>query len=219
MQANPLPGNDCSSFRPRDQVLRPVFLAALVLFLSACSPALVSSWKAPDATPFPLRGEKVVAVVMATDETTRRAGEDALANQLTRHGARGIPMYSLLPDADPKDEAKARAVAEQAGVVGVVVMRPVRVDKEIAASPATYWGGYYGVGWGAPWGPGVMSGGEIRTDTIITVETRVYDLHQNKLVWGGQSKTTNPANVNRVIEDTAKQVTRDLVRLGLITKS
>jgi hypothetical protein len=35
-------------------------------------------------------------------------------------------------------------------------------------------------------------------------------------VWGGQSKTTNPANVGRVIEDTAKRVAGELVRQGLL---
>ena len=60
--------------------------------------------------------------------------------------------------------------------------------------------------------------GEIRTDTIIIVETLVYSLHQNKLVWGGQSKTKNPANLDRLIEDTAKQVADELVRQGLIAK-
>ena len=195
-----------------------------MLTLSACAPALVSSWKARDAAPFGLRGDKVAAVVMTTDETTRRTGEDALARQLSLRGAEGIPMYTLLPDADPDDEAAARAAAEQAGVVGIVVMRPVRVDKEISSDPVTYsgpmyggfWGGYYGHGWGYPWGPGVVSGGEIRTDTIVTVETLVYGLRENKLLWGGQSKTTNPRSVNRLIEDTAEQVVNELARLELI---
>ena len=76
-----------------------------------------------------------------------------------------------------------------------------------------FWGGYYGHGWGSAW-----SAAEIRTDTIIIVETLVYSLHQNKLVWSGQSETTNPANLNRLIENTAKQVGDELVRQGLITK-
>ena len=198
-----------------------------MLTLSACAPALLSSWKAPDATPFRLTGDKVAAVVMATDETTRRAGEDALARQLSLRGAEGIPMYTLFPDADPDDEPAARAAAEQAGVVGIVVMRPVRVDKEISSDPVTYsgpihagfWGGYYGHGWGSPWGPGVVSGGQIRTDTIVTVETLVYGLRENKLLWRGQSETTNPRNVNRVIEDTAEQVVNELARLELIPRS
>jgi hypothetical protein len=190
--------------------------------LSGCATGLVSSWKAPDAEPFRLRGEKVAAVVMASDQTTRRAGEDALARELTLRGTEGIPMYTLLADAHP-DETKARAAAEQAGIVGVVVLRPVRVDKELSSMPATYsgptyggfWGGYYGLGWGAPWS---LRGGEIRTDTIISVETLVYSLPQNRLVWGGQSKTKNPSNLDRLIEDTAKQVADELVRQGLIAK-
>ena len=133
-------------------------------------------------------------------------------------------MYTLLADAVP-DEAKARAAAEQAGIVGVVVLRPVRIDKEISSRPVTYsgpmyggfWGGYFGHGFGAPWS---VSGGEIRTDTIVVVETLVYSLSQNKLVWGGQSKTTNPASVDRLIANAAKQVADELERQGLIdTKS
>ena len=181
-----------------------------VVGLSGCATGLVSSWKAPDAEPFQLRGEKVAAVVMAIDQSTRRAGEDALARELSARGARGVPMYTLVPDAAP-DEAKVRAAAEQAGIVGVVVLRPVRIDKELSSRPATYpgpigfWGGYYG-------------GGEIRTDTIIMIETLVYSLRQNSLVWGGQSKTRNPANLNRLIADAAKQVADELERQGLMTK-
>ena len=189
-----------------------------VIGLSGCATGLVSSWKAPDAEPFRLRGEKVAAVVMVSDETTHRAGEDALARELSARGAIGVPMYTLLGDAAP-DEANARAAAEKAGVMGVVVLRPVRIDKELSSRPATFsgpmyggfWGGYYGMGWGA-------AGGEIRTDTIIIIETLVYSLQQNKLVWGGQSKTKNPAILARLIEDTAKQVADELVRQGLIAK-
>jgi hypothetical protein len=193
-----------------------------VIGLSGCATGLVSSWKAPDAAPFELRGEKVAAVVMASDQTIRRGGEDALARELSARGAVGVPMYTLLGDADP-DEAKARAATEQAGIVGVVVLRPVRIDKELSSTPASFsgpmyggfWGGYSGLGWGAPWS---VHGGELRTDTIIIIETLVYSLTQNKLVWGGQSKTRNPANLDRLIEDTAEQVADELVRQGLIAK-
>ncbi|HEX2492619.1 MAG TPA: hypothetical protein VHK24_02505 [Steroidobacter sp.] len=193
-----------------------------VVGLSGCATGLVSSWQAPDAEPFQLRGEKVAAVVMASDQTTRRAGEQALARELSVRGAQGIPMYTLLADAQP-DEAKARAAAEQAGIVGVVVLRPVRIDKELSSTPASFsgpmygglWGGYHGFGWGAPWS---VQGGELRTDTIIIIETLVYSMTQNKLVWGGQSKTKNPANLDRLIKDTAEQVADELVRQGLIAK-
>jgi hypothetical protein len=129
-------------------------------------------------------------------------------------------MYTLLPDGEPENEAVARAAAEKAGVAGVVVMRPVLVDKEISSRPTNsgpmyggFWGGYYGHGWGSAYG------GEIRTDTIVVIETLVYGLRENKLLWAGQSKTRNPRDVNRLVEDTAAQVARELERLGLISQT
>lgn len=169
-----------------------------------------------------MRGEKVAAVVMAADSSIRLAGEDALARELSARGALGVPMYTLVDDAS-LSEAKARAAAEQAGIVGIVVLRPVRIDKELSVTPGAYsgpayggfWGGYYGHGWGAPWSSG---GADVRTDTIVIVETLVYSLDKNKLVWGGQSKTKNPSSVDRLIANTARQVADELVRQGLITK-
>lgn len=193
-----------------------------VIGLSGCAATLVSSWKAPDAQPLRMQGEKVAAVVMVSDQAARLAGEDALARELSARGARGVPMYALFDGAEP-DEAKARAAAERAGIAGVVVLRPVRVDKEISSRPATYsgppyggfWGGYFGHGWGSAWS---AHGGEIRTDTIVIVETLVYSLGQNKLVWAGQSKSRNPVSVERLIANTARQVADELVRQGLIHK-
>ena len=186
--------------------------------LSACASNMVSSWKAPDAAPLQLAGSKVAAVVMAQEESSRRAAEDALARELTARGAEGIPMYTLLPGADPGDEQEARAAAERAGVAGIVVMRPVRTDQEVVSTPSMYagpsymgyWGGYYGYGWGAAYG------GEIRTDTLVTVETLVYSLRQNQLVWGGESRTVNPGSVDRLVEDTAEKVADELERQGLL---
>lgn len=192
--------------------------------LSACaSGGLVSSWTAPDAPPLRMTGEKVAAVVMIDNQASRRAAEDALARELTARGAEGVPMYTILPDAGPDDQEAARRAAEEAGIEGVVVMRPVRTEQEVSSSPAmytgpaygAYWGGYYGYGWGDPW----SVGGEIRTDTIVSVETLVYSMGANELVWGGQSETTNPTNVNQLVRDTAEQVARELERQGLLAGS
>jgi hypothetical protein len=197
-----------------------VLTGCLTLFACASSP-FVSTWKAPDATPLQLRGSKVAAVVMMENQASRRAAEDALAREITARGAQGVPMYSILPDGQPQSEAAARAALEQAGIAGAVVMRPVGVEKEVSSSPtysapmyAGYYGGYYGHGWGASWG---TTGGEIRTDTIVVVETLIYSLKQNKLVWGAQSRTTNPKNVDQLVQKLATAAAEELEKQGLIT--
>lgn len=198
-----------------------VLTGCVTLFACASSP-FVSSWKAPDATPLELRGSKVAAVVMMKNQASRRAAEDALAREITARGAQGVPMYTILPDSQPQSEAAARAALEQAGVAGAVVMRPVGVEKEVSSTPvsyagpmyAGYYGGYYGHGWGASYG---TMGGEIRTDTIVVVETLIYSLKQNKLVWGGQSRTTNPKNVDQLVKKLAAAAATELEKQGLIT--
>jgi hypothetical protein len=203
-----------------------VIIVAAAVALSACASAgFVSSWKAPDAAPLELRGSKVAAVVMMSNEASRRAAEDRLASEITARGAQGIAMYTIFPDAKPGNEAAARAALEQAGVSGAVVMRPVAVEKEVSMTPTVYsdpmhrglWGGYYSQGWGAAWGP--VGGGELVTDTIVVVETLVYSLRQNKLVWGGQSRTTNPKNVDQLVRKLAGAAAKELEELGLVSEA
>jgi len=196
-----------------------LFLVFVVASLTACATtSFTSSWKAPDAQPMgSLAGQKVVAVAMTKNQAVRRSAEDTLVSVLNANGSQGIPSYSIL--GDETDEAKAKAAIEKSGAVAVVVMRPVAQEKEISSTPSMYmgpryggyWGGYYGYGWGGAWG-----GTEIRTDTIVVVETLVYSLKQNKLVWAGQSKTTNPSKVDAFVKEVAAGAGKEMKKAGLL---
>jgi hypothetical protein len=50
----------------------------------------------------------------------------------------------------------------------------------------------------------------------VSVETLVYSLKQNKLVWGGQSQTTNPNNIDNFVREVANAVAEELRKEGLI---
>ena len=104
--------------------------------------------------------------------------------------------------------------------MGVVVLRPLGKEQQISSTPTGYygspyyggfWGGYYGYGWGGAWGAY-----EVRTDTYVSVETLIYDLRQNKLVWAGQSRTMNPSEVDRFVNELAKAVSGELQKAGLV---
>ena len=210
----------------RPSSVRTLCIATLLALSSACTSAFVSTWKAPDAQPFQLTGAKVAAVVMMQNDAARLAAEEALAREISAHGAIGLPMYQIFPDARPESEAEARAALENAGMTGAVVMRPVGVEKELASTPVTYggyygsyWGGYYGHGWGSPWGMGVATGGEVRTNTIVTIETLIYSFRQNKLVWAGQSRTTNPGKVDKLIHSLSTDAVKEMQKQGLLPKT
>jgi len=196
-------------------LLKCAVLAGAAPLLSCASTSWVSTWKAPDAQS--LRGEgKVVTVVMTQNEAMRRSAEDSLAQEITKMGAQAIPGYTLIQNEPTETEANAKEALEKAGVGIIVTMRPTGVSQEISSSPtasATYWhGGYYGYGWGAAYGPSM----EIRTDTIVHIQTLVYSMKQNKLVWSGQSKTTNPSNLDALVKEIIYAAADEMKKGGLI---
>jgi hypothetical protein len=203
--------------------------AGLALLLAGCATtSFTSVWKAPDAQPLQFSaGDKVVAMVVADSTGLRRSGEANLADELDKRGLQGVPAYSLLADADVKDEAKARAAIEASGAVGVILMRPMGKEQKISSTPSMYYGasyygaphyggmwggGYYGYGWGG----GIYDPGTIRTDTYVSIETVIYDLRQNKLVWAGQTRTMNPSDVEGFVTELATAVSKELRESGLV---
>jgi hypothetical protein len=196
--------------------------AVLALALGACATTTFqSSWKAPDAAPLNMqKGDKVIALVIAKNDALRRAGEAHLASELDLRGYTGVPAYTIMSDADVQDEGKAQRVITTSGAKAIVVLRPQGTTQEVSSTPGYYgspyyngmWGGgYWGYGWGGAYIPG-----DIRTDTYVHIETLIYDLEQNKLVWAGQSKTMNPANVEKGVHELATAVSKELQKSGLV---
>ena len=200
---------------------RSLAVAGLVtIFASGCASSnFVSSWKSPTAQPLRVQGAKVAAVVMMGDPASRKSAEDKLASEITARGGNGVPMYAIAPEVNPGDEAAARAALTNAGVAGVVVMRPATADStgapvDYSKPPySSYWdAGYYAHGWGKPW----VDPSGVAYDLVVSVETMIYSLRQNQLVWAGKSKKTNPASLNELVTDLAKDTAEELQRLQLI---
>lgn len=190
--------------------------------LGACSStSFVATWKAPNMAPIDPSGSRVAAVVMVQNESARRAAEDRLAAEISSHGALGVPMYRMMPGPiGIGRENEAREVLERENIKAVVVLRPINIQKEWVVTPSTYgdpsysgyWGGYYSYGWDHPWGA------DVHVDQVVSIETLLYSLPQNKLLWGGQSKTTNPQDVNELVAEVAAAAAKELQYDGVIAK-
>jgi len=201
------------------RLLRPIAGAAL-LVLCACvgNTTFTSTWKSPDVTGLTPVGKTIVAVFVSRDESQRRGGEDAMVADLNRFGAHGIPAYTLVPSGTKPDAQAAQAAFKQAGANAVVVMRVVGKDQQITYTPGgpspAYYGGfgpYWGYGWGAAYDPGYL-----RTDTVVSVETTVYSLERDKLLWASQSRTTNPDNLPALVNEVADATANEMVKQGLL---
>lgn len=200
--------------------LSVVALGALLILLSACASTttFTSTWKAPEAQGLSLSGKTIVAVFISRDESQRRAAEDTLAADLTARGAHGIAGYTLLPTDERGSGERARERFREAGANGVVTMRVVGKDQRITYTPGyafpPYYGAfgpYWGYGWGAVYDPGYL-----QTDTLVSVETVVYSLDRDKLLWASTSRTVNPRDIYRLVKEVADATSREMARQGFI---
>jgi hypothetical protein len=191
-------------------LMRVSVLTLAVLGLAACAMTrFKSTWQEPSASPITLSGQKVAAFVLAASETTRRAAEDALAQELSARGAQGVASYTLLPSLEPRDPEATRQKLEQAGVEGAVTMRVVGRDTRTTYTPPTFVG-YYRVA--------SIDAGSVRTDTLVSVETRVYSVAQDKLLWAGESVTTNPTKLDTFIKELSAKAAEEMQKAGLLRK-
>jgi hypothetical protein len=174
--------------------------SALVLLggCSGTSTEVTSAWHAPN--PEPYRFNKVLAVCMCRDETTRRAVEDQLASRVRG----GVAAYTVIPEAAIRDTAQAQARLRDAGFDGVVVMRLVGVDKEqtyvpgsaymVPAGYNSMWG-FWGTGYSAMYQPGYID-----ENQVVRFDTNVYTVSDRKLVWASKSDTYDPESVAKAAD-------------------
>ena len=183
----------------------------LAVLLAACannpSTTFSSTWQPSGAQPVSAAGMHIAAVFINQDDGTRRVGEDVLADEVTRYGGVGIPSYTVISD-NAQDRERARRVLQQAGVQAVLLMRVVSREQDISYKPS-YWSsspvhsslwGYWGHGWSAVGQPGYL-----REETRVGVETLLYSLVEERLLWAGMSHTIDPTSVNTVVREVARK--------------
>jgi hypothetical protein len=202
------------------RILKPAAVILSTLLAFGCASTLVrNAWRNPEAKPVSYKN--VLALAIADQASNRRVMEDALVAHISSGSrARAVAAYSLLPDADVKDEARIRAAIAQAGADGLVVMRMVARDKEttyvpgqVYAVPVAYrgWWGYYRRVVPMSYAPG-----HYRTDEKVSLETMVFTVADEMLVWAGMSETTNPDSISTLTREVATAVTKDMQRRRLL---
>jgi len=187
------------------------FLAVLMtLALGACaSTGIAESWIDPGTKELP-RFKKVFVAYIGADSAAQRLAEDSMAKHLAAPEV--LKSYALYPDAKGLDPARVKDELRAQGCDGAVMMRLARIEQEISATsthPGYYgsFGGYWGHGYGAPV--------DVRTDEIVHMETNVYSLTDDKLVYSARSETFNPSSTEQLVDEIAAAIAKDLDQRGL----
>jgi hypothetical protein len=202
--------------------MKNLFLAMFViLFAVSCGPSteIVKTWREPGATITPGSENKALVIGMVKDEGSRRIIEDELVKRLNPNA---VASYTLIPSQmlSEANEAALEQKLKEGKFTHVLLMRLADIEKETSYVPGTttgYYGGYgryYGYGAGMYSSPGYYT-----TDKNYFVETTVYTVNPNKLIWTGTTKTVNPDKINKTVNEIADIVADKMKAEGFLLKS
>ena len=207
-------------------VIAALLAAGLVSAPASAKTRFKTAWKSPDAAQITLEpGDKVLAMVITAHEDSRDGSEALLAQDLEKRGIDAIPAYTIIPKSLIQDQEKARPYVEKSGCRYALTLRVVSQQEDISGSgpqytavySQPYYGGLYGGYWGFGWGV-AYSAGNVEMDKKVSVETLLFDLSRDKLIWAGMSETTNPATALKFIEEVVSKAGQEMKKQGLVRK-
>jgi hypothetical protein len=201
--------------------LRSTGAAVLLgLMLASCggSTQLVETWAEPTYQPKPT--PKVMVVGLGENERRVKGFEDIFSGYFTARKIEVVKGSDLKAINVPDVEAFKKIVKESGSDL-VVISKLVDVEHETVYHPGTTSyvpvTGYYGMGYYYSSSYAMVNDpGYISTSKVYKVETNVYDVATEKLVWSGLSKTTDPADFEDGINSFASVVVGDLVQRKLV---
>jgi hypothetical protein len=186
-----------------------IFLVALSA-LAGCSKTstnISQSYRNPgfEETVF----KNLLVIGVAENQESRQAFEDAFAKAIADEGGGAQASWVLLPQSTQLEEEQIRAAIEGKNFDGVLITRLLSVDKDqeyvepkAYNNPRTTYyaggGGLYGYGYYGFYGTTyakVHEPGYFETSTTLRLETNLYSLATNGLVWTGQSETIDPESI------------------------
>ena len=204
--------------------LKLVLLSATAAFaVSSCgtTSSLVQRWSEPSYTGKP--GQKMFVLALAQNERNQKIWESAFGTALMAVKVTPIPSSSVFAFGTSLDSTSLRGYVHNAGANMLAVTRLVDVEKEQVYVPGStyytpapaYYGyyGYYYSSWGMASTPGYYE-----TQHVYRLETNVYDVATEKLVWSGLTETVDPANAEDGANSIAAVIIDDMLQRKVLVK-
>ena len=190
----------------------------IIITVTSCSPStkIEKSWREPGATVSADAGNKTLVLALVKDETSRRVIEDELVKRMK---SPAVPSYTVISSEKLKDtgDQALNQVIAQDKFTHILLMRLADIEKETSYVPGTTTGFYGGYGRYYGYGAGMYSTpGYYTTDKNYFIETAIYSVNPNKLLWAGTTKTVNPDKVNSAVNQIADVVTAKMKEDGFL---
>lgn len=193
----------------------------LIFILSSCANTkITSSWM--DQSKAGTSFNDILVIGIAEMEHNRRLFEEEFTSQLTAAGIESEVSYKILPEGTQINRDTVAAAIEGKNIDAVIVTHVVGVDKEtVYHQPTTTYRPSYGYysdlySYYPHVNTYVHQPGYYQTYDVARLETNLYEVKSESLVWSAQSRSFAPESAKEVIDDLIKLVIQDLKEKGLI---
>jgi hypothetical protein len=202
-----------------------VLLTVLLVctWLLAGSTKYVSVYQNPRAGLIDFSGKKVACFVIIPSEELRNAREETVAAEMRSRGIDSLAGYTILPGVLVKDLEKSKQFLKKAGVSAALLMRLIGDEEQTSSSITTvtawsqpYYGsfsGYWNYGWSSAYVQETTW-----TERVVTLETLIYSIEKDELLWAGRSQTTSPKDITKFVKELIQAAGKELRKAGLIAK-
>lgn len=199
----------------------PLSVVSVALFVSSCANTKISqSWVEPDNK---RSYNDLLIIGVGESQQNRRAYESHFIEELRANGTEAEASYKLIPSSTELNRNSVTKAIEGMEIDGIIVTHMVAVDEETIYRPSMdympmYGGGYYGglYSYYPHVNTYVSRPGYYTTHETYTLETNLYDVESEELVWSARSRTFSPESVSEVINDLTKLLIKDLKEKNLI---
>lgn len=197
-------------------------MSATSIFLNACGTThIVENWNDPDYKGPAL--SKILVIGVINREDNRRKFEDEFSQLLTTDTRTGISSYSLIPDLKKSGNKEiildAVKKAEADGVL-IVTTHGVSQQDRVTAGSIDYipnMGRSYGMyGYYNRSHSFVYTQGNSVTDSVLRIDTKLYNASTEKLIWSAKTESFNPTSSDVIINELETLVVRDMKESGMI---
>jgi hypothetical protein len=164
------------------------FIVFIALFLlSSCATTTTTNVWRDQTYQGPVK--KILVMGISQKPGIQRFFEDEFVRQLRERGTDAVAGYTVLPYGGRMDKDLIAAKAREIGADAVLVTRPLGAKTERTyvpgqayAVPGPYrrWGSYYGYAY---------SPGYVVEDQYVYLETNLFDVASEKLIWSAESET------------------------------
>jgi len=156
-----------------------------------------------------------MVVGISANSTNRRVFEDSFSARLAAVGVEAVRSYELMPQTGIISKEDFDAAARRSGADGLLVVHVNRVESRMQVTnvtvPVTSRGFY---GFYRSW----ATVPDITQYDLATVETNLFDVGSDRLVWSGITETMNPTSVAAETPGFADVIIKALTARGLLPK-